>query len=147
MNHNYSPHHDLRYCETSAEVANVLGDEMTNEQLRSTFQAATQFTEDPWIRRPSTISGASIRRLMRTYGVTVRELHDRTGLTFKRIREVRKHGICRRTVPLQVRWCAAQQCNRRERYRPVGQIYVREFVEMITGSDPYAPDPWRRTPC
>lgn len=38
------------------------------------------------------IGGAYVRKQMRKYRVTIRELAQRTGLTQKRIRRIREHG-------------------------------------------------------
>lgn len=57
------------------------------------------------------IAGKEIMRLMRQYRVTIRELSHRTGITMKRIREVRDAGLNDR-------------------------LAIRDWIEAITGRDP-----------
>jgi hypothetical protein len=57
------------------------------------------------------LPGDEVRRLMRQCCVTIRELSKRTGITMKRIREVRAEGLCDRNA-------------------------ARDWIEAITGSDP-----------
>jgi hypothetical protein len=42
---------------------------------------------------PEKLSGSEVRGLMRTHRITIRELAQRTGITMKRIRQVREIGI------------------------------------------------------
>jgi len=57
------------------------------------------------------ITGRDLCRLMRLYSVTIREMKKRTGITLKRIREVRETGL-------------------------VGVELVRDWVEHIISRDP-----------
>lgn len=50
-------------------------------QLEATFHRNFRFT------------GRELSRLMRRYRVTIRELKNRTGITMKRIRQLRKIGV------------------------------------------------------
>jgi len=59
------------------------------------------------------MTGKQVVRLMRRYRVTMRCLKSKTGITLKRIRHVRKHGLERCTV-------------------------ARDWIEAITGADPGA---------
>jgi hypothetical protein len=60
---------------------------------------------------PEGIEGREIARLMRKYKVTIRELKDRTGITMKRIRQVREDGL-------------------KDRYS------IRDWLQAIMGEDP-----------
>jgi len=57
------------------------------------------------------LSGREIIKLMRQNHVTIRELSSRMQITMKRIREVRRDGLCHPGV-------------------------IRDWVEHITGEDP-----------
>ena len=57
-----------------------------------------------------TMNGKTIRRAMRVYKITIRELAARMDITIKRVRHVRKHGL---TEPL----------------------FIRDWFEAITGRD------------
>lgn len=58
-----------------------------------------------------TLPGEEVRRLMRRYGKTIRELSLETGITMKRIREVRDRGLADRNA-------------------------IRDWIQAIVGSDP-----------
>lgn len=57
------------------------------------------------------LPGPEIKRLMRSNGVTIRELKDRTGITLKRIRQVREEGLRNRNL-------------------------IRDWLQAILGQDP-----------
>jgi hypothetical protein len=57
------------------------------------------------------MDGPEVRRLMRTHGTTIRDLSARTGITMKRIREIRECGTRSPHV-------------------------TRDWVQAITGRDP-----------
>jgi hypothetical protein len=57
------------------------------------------------------VSGEDIAHLMRKHKVTIRELAERTGITMKRIREVRAVGL-------------------------EDRLAIRDWIEAIVGSDP-----------
>jgi hypothetical protein len=57
------------------------------------------------------IEGREIAKLMRMYRVTIRDLSQRTGITMKRIRQVRENGLDNRRA-------------------------IRDWIEAITGEDP-----------
>jgi hypothetical protein len=57
------------------------------------------------------IAGEAISRLMRKHKVTIRELAERTGITMKRIRQVRAIGL-------------------------EDRLAIRDWIEAIVGSDP-----------
>ncbi len=57
------------------------------------------------------MSGGELKSMMRKFGVTIRELKRRTGITMKRIREVRTGGL-------------------------VDRHAVRDWKQAITGTDP-----------
>lgn len=59
----------------------------------------------------ASISGESIRKLMRAHRVPIRGLSESTGITMKRIREVRESGV-------------------------KGPHLCRDWVQAITGTDP-----------
>jgi hypothetical protein len=57
------------------------------------------------------MSGEDVTRLMRKHNVTIRELAKRTGITMKRIREVRVSGL-------------------------EDRLAIRDWIEAIVGRDP-----------
>lgn len=57
------------------------------------------------------LSGEEVTRLMRQFRVKIRDLSERTGITMKRIREVRTEGLADRNT-------------------------IRDWIEAITGNDP-----------
>jgi hypothetical protein len=57
------------------------------------------------------IEGREIAKLMRMYRVTIRDLSQRTGITMKRIRQVRENGLDNRRA-------------------------IRDWIEAITGEAP-----------
>lgn len=57
------------------------------------------------------LSGNNLKKLMRSHKVTIRDLKASTGISMKRIREVRESGLT--------------DCNA-----------ARDWVQAITGSDP-----------
>lgn len=57
------------------------------------------------------LSGRNLKKLMRSHKVTIRDLKSRTGITMKRIREVRESGLTDRNA-------------------------ARDWVQAITGTDP-----------
>ena len=63
----------------------------------------------PRLRVP--LTGQQVTSLMRQYRVTIRALSQRTGITQKRIRQVRSTGLCKRNA-------------------------IRDWIEAITGQDP-----------
>lgn len=54
---------------------------------------------------PTRLSGSEIRGLMRKHRITIRELARRTGITMKRIRQVRERGIDQAAAVRD--WCEA----------------------------------------
>jgi len=67
--------------------------------------------EADWHLENNRLDGQEIARLMRRYKVTIRELSPRTGITMKRIRQIRETGLENRHV-------------------------IRDWLQAITGSDP-----------
>lgn len=59
------------------------------------------------------MSGKYLIRLMRVHKVTIRDLSKRTGITLKRIRQVREQGL-------------------------TNLLAVRDWIEGVTGTDPGA---------
>lgn len=57
------------------------------------------------------MNGGDLTKLMRSYGVTIKQLAERMDITMKRVREVRKHGT--------MSWNSK-----------------RDFVQAVTGVDP-----------
>lgn len=62
-------------------------------------------------RMPTHLPAASVRRWMRAYGVTIRELAARMDVTLRRIRQGRLEGLSGREV-------------------------VRDWIKAISGEDP-----------
>ena len=67
--------------------------------------------EADWHIENNRLEGREISRLMRRYKVTIRDLSQRTGITMKRIRQIRDTGLENRHV-------------------------IRDWLQAITGSDP-----------
>lgn len=62
-------------------------------------------------RTPDAMTGREIASLMRRHRVTIRELKKRTGITLKRIRQIRDEGLNGREI-------------------------CRDWIQAITGKDP-----------
>lgn len=73
--------------------------------------STVQWSEAALVFKAAYMNGRDVCKLMRQHGVTIRDLKARTGITLRRIRDVRMVGLA-------------------------GPYQCRDWVEMITGRDP-----------
>lgn len=95
-------------------IKQCISQHRANQRLYVEVMSGLQLTKPPklaTVRPPLMMSGMEVASLMRKHKVSIRELSARSGITMKRIREVRTQGIDRPSV-------------------------VRDWLQIISGVDP-----------